>query len=509
MLISLARSVPMRPERRIVIASAGVAGWMTASALARSISPAQWSIHVLDEGQDDDSLGVSVAAEPTLPATPAWHAALGYDENALICGAGATFSLGIAQTGWNGSTAPAFCPFGDIGAAIGPVAFHQLVAKARHSGADIKLTNYALAALCAQADRFARPAADDRSVHASLMYGLNLRLSDYAEMLRADALAHGVTQTSTGIAAVQTGPDGLISALITDEGAPVAGDLFIDCTGPRAALISTRPGAGMIDWSHWLPCDRALDFTHRSGTTALFSHTQAHAAGWQRFVPLQDSMQCTHVYASAAQSDAQALSMCAAPFARIQHFVSGRQNIAWQGNCVAIGGAAAVIDPLAATAVHLAQSAISQLITLLPSEPSAQAEATEFNRAMAEIYDGARDFAILSYKLNRRARDPFWQQCQAMAVPERLAHKIALYESCGRIALHDGESFDANSWICQFEALGLRPRRYDALADSIPDASLHAHFTQVRNLMLGAVARMPTHAAYIAHIRHPNRTGLL
>jgi tryptophan 7-halogenase len=481
----------LMPIEKIVIAGGGCAGWMAASALSRRLPPDQVSITVVEDQavRTDDGLGIPSLAEPTLPSTAAYHDELGYNEDDILKASRGCFSLGRAVSGWTPSPAPAFHPYGDVGASKDAVPFHQMAAKLRADGATINLNNYAIAALCAQAGRFMRPPGDMRSPLHAMEYGIHLDTRRYAAFMKADACRHGARSTSGQAASLLFQPDGLMAAIKTQSGETFEGDFFIDCSGPAGDLVSKLAGSHFEDWRGWLPCDRSTSVLHQMAETPRpFAELAAHGSGWQRFVGLQNAEVETIIYADGYRESK----------GQDYQFTSGRRA-PWIGNCLALGGAAQVIDPIASTQICLAQSAILRLLSLFPHGRSCMVEAAEFNRWSDEEVTCARDFAILHYKANRRDGEPFWDACRAMSVPETLAHRIALYENCGRVALYDGELFEASGWIAMFEALGVRPKRYDAMANAIPNGEIEHYFSRLREAMLKAVATMPSHADYLAH----------
>ena len=474
------------PVDQIVIVGGGIAGWCTASALARKT---QCRVVVVDTGGVDDSLGVPTSVISTLPSAAAFHANMGHDENEMLSGCGGTFSLGTAITNLSPGT-PAFIPFGDIGAPMGPIGFHHLVARMRSEDRAVNLANFSVAALCAQAGRFARPANGDRSVLSSLEYGYHLPSEGYAQWLRADALAHRAELVESSVTELRHDAQGLVTALVLQDGAAIEGDLFIDASGPNATLMQSCDGFAFEDWTHWFPIDRSIaTIVADTAEPPPYTHIDAHSAGLQRFSPIQSAIGEQMLFASEFDPeravDATVLTQ-------------GRCRQSWIGNCLALGGVAAAIDPSTPLSLHLLHNAIRRLFTLLPHDPTCRIEAREYNRQFDEECDGARDFALLPYLRNGRAGEPLWDHCRVIKAPERLNHRIALYEQTGRVAQYDGDVAEATTWVMWFDALGIRPKRYDVMADSIPLDQIAAHLERIRSIMLNTLAILPSHGEYLA-----------
>lgn len=462
------------PIKDVVIIGGGVAGWLTALALARKSNCA---ITLVDTGGTDDSLGVPCAIEPTLPSIAAFHDLLGLDSISLAIETGSSFALGRALSNWTKAAAASFHAFGEIGASLGPTGFQHLVARLRHQGQVVNFANYSVNALSAQSGRFAPPPADSRSVLSTMAFGLHLNIAEYRTYLQQQATARGVRSLKGCPSNIMLDADGLIATITLDNGTSIAGDLFIDCSGQSRLLMRGLPPLTYEDWSRWLPCDQARSNLAPAAVPPLYTHIDAHQTGWHRF--------------TSTQSAVEEMLLSAGESLDGYKFQTGRLAESWVRNCIAIGGSAAIIDPIASTQMHLATQAICRLLRLFPHDRHGSIERSEFNRQTAEEQENARDFAILHYKCNARAGEPFWDDCRAMAVPDRLAHKIALYESCGRIALHDEESFEAWDWIAAFDAFGILPRSYDHLANGIAVERIGAHLAQVRAIMLKAVETMP------------------
>lgn len=447
------------PVTSVAIAGSGLAGWLAASLLARALP--DLAISVAETPGPDRSLGVATAAEMLLPDDLLLLGEAGWNGTDLLRGCKAGFVLGTALTGWRGDGAAAFMPFGEIGAPLGPLPFHQLVSTLRRRGEAVNLANYSVSALAAQAGRFAPPPPGDETAHSALAFGLCVDTQRMTAMLREDALERGVQLT----------------------GALSDADLVIDASGPDSPFAGVRE-----DWSAWFPFDRVTSARQASAAPPPpYVHCDAHGAGWQSFAPLADGVGELFVYSAA---DAHG-----APPA--EPFSPGCEQAAWTGNVVRIGGAAAQHDPVTGLQLHLALEDVMRLIALFPASGNHTAEAAEYNRQWREQTDCAFDAALLRLALSG-ARGAVWDRLRAQELPERAAYRAELYAANGRVVLHDGETFDEAGWIAQFDALGVLPRKGDALADALPSEQIAAHFAAVRQAMIAAVGRMPAYAALLA-----------
>ena len=77
------------------------------------------------------------------------------------------------------------------------------------------------------------------------------------------------------------GEDGFVDALALDDGVVVAGDLFVDCTGP-AALIRSALDNRFEEWGGYLPCDRLIYTENQPDSDApMLDRVVAGPAGWR------------------------------------------------------------------------------------------------------------------------------------------------------------------------------------------------------------------------------------
>ncbi|EZP49991.1 tryptophan halogenase family protein [Sphingomonas sp. RIT328] len=491
-----------RTVRRVVIVGGGTAGWMAAAVLCRSFPRERLAVTVVQSSE----IGTVGVGEATIPPILQLNAQLGLDEDALIRATQGTYKLGIEFRDWGQLGDRYFHPFGSFGADLAGVPFHQHWLRLREG----RLTDYSLPARAAYASRFTRPSDDPRSVLSKMSYALHFDAALYADLLRTLALAEGCQRSEGRIVDVRlAAEDGFVKHLVLDDARVIEGDLFIDCSGFRGLLIEEALATGYLDWSHWLPMDRALAVPSEAvAPPAPFTRATAGAGGWRWRIPLQHRVGNGHVYCSAFVDDDSAaralldgLDSPALGDPRPLRFTTGRRRLSWHRNVVALGLASGFIEPLESTSIHLIQRGIATLMSLFPANGFVPAEVDLYNDLMRRETEAVRDFVILHYKQTRRDDTPFWRTMRGMAVPDSLAQRMEIFANLGRVILEPGELFREASWVAVMLGQGLQPHDHDPAADLLPAEETRASLRRMRDLMHRGVQAMPTHEAFLSGAR--------
>lgn len=487
---------------RIVIVGGGTAGWMTAATLSKLLSVRHRIVLV-----ESDEIGTVGVGEATIPMIKLFNTALGIEEDDVLRHTKGTFKLGIQFVDWLRKGHSYIHAFGPVGRDLGLVPFYQYWLKLNAAGHAKGIGAYTMNAAAAEKNKFVRFAPGSKQPASDLTHAYHFDALLYGQYLRRYAEARGVVRIEGKVVETRLrGDDGFIEALKLDRGEEVGGDLFIDCSGFRGLLIEQALKTGYEDWSHWLPCDRALAVPSAS-TAPLTPYTRATArsAGWQWRIPLQHRTGNGYVYCSRFISDDEAAAELLANLdgetlaePRLLKFVAGKRKKFWNRNCVAIGLSSGFMEPLESTSIHLFQAGIARLLGFFPSGGFDQADIDEFNRKSDFEFERIRDFLILHYKATERDDTPFWRYCRDMDIPPELERRIALFRTNGRVSRVFDELFTEPSWVQVMLGQGVMPRGYHPMADNLSDDQAEEFAGAVGGSIDHAVAGMPSHAEFVA-----------
>lgn len=421
----------MIEPRRVIIVGNGASAWMTAACLNAAVNDG-----------DFRPADITVVGKEATKEEPGWESALpelrqlvavaGISEVEFLQRVGGTFSHAIRFDDWQ-ENAPWYHAFD-----------HHRPGPIDTSGSNWLSSDHAVPFAETVSSQ---PALCDAGISAlplpgvsefpRLNYGYHCDETRLADVFREVAIARSVQHVTDECAAVERGDNGDIVAVNTAGGATVAGDLFVDCTGPEARLISGKLGVPFINSAQWLICDRVASIDipyqqHYPGKVRPFTLVTAVPSGYIREIPLQDRRILQHIYAADindANTVEQELRQHAGPAApqldvRHQTFASGHRAKPWVGNCVAIGSAFASVDPVASAAPSLGAFGINMLIEHIPLLGDMDPLAYRYNRILADLFYESLDFVELHYRLSAR-HEPFWREVTAPARRiERLTAKL-------------------------------------------------------------------------------------
>ena len=489
--------------RRIVIVGGGTAGWMAAAAFTSLLDRCELDIVLVES----DEIGTVGVGEATIPPLMAFNHLVGIDEDEFLAASQGTFKLGIEFVDWGAEGERYFHPFGPHGQDYRGVHFHQLYLRESRRRQLPDIRQWSMSGVAAELRRFVRPAPNAPMPLAQILYAFHFDAGLYAQFLRRHAEAKGAQRIEGKIVEVELdGASGHVANVTLADGRAVEGELFIDCSGFRGLLIEEKLGTGYEDWSRWLPCDRAVAVPSRlAGPPDPFTRSTARAAGWQWRIPLQHRTGNGLVYSSAHLERDKAEELLLAnleseALAEPRHlsFTAGRRRLAWNANVVSLGLSSGFVEPLESTSIHLIQSGIAKLLALFPDRRFNPVERDEYNRLMQEVFEDVRDFIILHYKATRRQDSDFWNTCRTMDVPDKLASKLELWRSKGRIFREGAELFGTASWVAVLFGQGVVPEDYEPAADAMDAAQLTDVIDRMRLSYRRTAEQMPPHAEFIA-----------
>ena len=486
----------------IVIVGGGSAGWMTAAALSNSLR--QGCKITLIESDDIGTVGVG---EATIPPIRTFNEMLGIDEREFVKSTQGSFKLGIEFVDWGHLGNRYFHPFGPHGRAFDIVGLHHYWLKAREAGETAAFDEHCMAWALARAGRFTRPGQDPRNVLSTFDYAYHFDAGLYARYLRRYSEERGVVRVEGKIASVaQNGESGFVETVQLEDGQVFAADLFIDCSGFRGLLIEGSLQTGYEDWSHWLPCDRAVAMQCATDqATVPYTRARALEAGWQFRIPLQHRVGNGYVYCSDHISDDAAADTLLANLdgkaladPRPLRFVTGRRRKFWNRNVVALGLASGFLEPLESTSIHLVQSGIAKLLAMFPDRSFDPVEIDRYNRVVGEEYIRIRDFIVLHYNTTTRDDSEFWNRVRTMEIPDGLREKYDIFRNRGRIFRENDELFSDTSWFSVMTGQNLWPKTYDPVADVLDDAETLKRLQNVRDVIGTCLGQMPFHNTYLS-----------
>ena len=521
----------MKPIQQILIVGGGTAGWLTAAFLARTLGTADGGIRVtLVESSDIGIIGVG---EGTFPSIRGTLNAIGLDEARFIHECDATFKQGVSFVDWSRSGERYFHPFNAPSQRSGAPELmpYWLLGEARNPDGTPRAFAEAISMQQRVADASRAPKRPgDADWMGPMNYAYHFDAGKFATLLATHAQALGVERVIATVERVELRDDGHIARVVTRERGAMSADLYVDCTGFRAALIGDALGAARKPLNDVLFVDRALalQVPYAAADTPIpsFTISTAHEAGWTWDIGLHRRRGIGYVYSSRHADDAQAertLRRYIGPAAdaltpRALKLDVGYRETQWIGNCVAVGLSAGFLEPLESSGIGLIEAAAYLIGFLLPADGNFAPAARQFNEMMRARFERIVDFLKLHYALTRRDDTAFWRDnADPASWTPTLRDMLARWRCRPPHRLDfvtDIEMYPPSSWQYVLYGMGYRTDLAHARPAWPRAAEARQEFAMIAQVAQRALGDLPDHRALVdamcaraaAAVREPARS---
>ncbi|GAB4143005.1 MAG: tryptophan 7-halogenase [Sphingomonadales bacterium] len=510
----------MKPVRSVVIVGGGSAGWITAAVIAahhQANLPGSIAVTLI-ESPSVPTIGVGEGTWPTMRST---LRKVGISETDFLRECDASFKQGAKFARWTTGADddfyyhPLMLPQGFPDIDLSPY-WHKFVAE---TAGDTSFSD----AVCFQeaiCEHNLAPKMITTAEYGHVAnYAYHLDTGKFGPFLMRHATGKlGVRHVLDDVVGVETAENGDIARLLTKTGAPLEGDLFIDCTGFSSMLLGKHYGVPFIDRGDVLFIDTALavHVPYRDEQEPIVPYTisTGQKAGWIWDIGLTSRRGLGYVYSSRHSSEEDAVRELHAyigPGAeKLSHrkipIRSGHRQVFWRNNCVAVGLSAGFLEPLEASALVLIELSADMIAKQLPATRDVMdIVGRRFNDVFRYRWDRIIDFLKLHYMLTKREDTAFWRDNRDPdTIPDSLAEQLDLwrYQPPGDYDfMSNNEVFPAASYQYVLYGMGFRsdfssrPHMLGAEDDA------RRHFAKNASMKQKLVASLPSNRALLAKIR--------
>jgi len=475
------------PLKKVVIVGDGLAAQLTALALQQKLSNEIELILLKPNAiTNSDCLYGNVAA----PDIYDFHLQIDLNEPELLLNTNTTFAWGHRFKNWALSERSWVQCFHLPLPVEDGVEFHQFF---RQYASEKCVDDYLISAQAAIQGKFAHPPEDKRHPLSRAEYGYQYCPSEWSTLYASKLDQHRIEQISGDISNIKRN-DGRIELIELSNGNRVGGDLFIDCSGLDEILADGSPRNNHRAVS-------VVQSQYRSDEIGpAYCSISSDENGWQSSAHLQDRIEQIKV----SSEPASQLRREADPQQTVNCFDAsiGHKQYAWVANCVAIGQAANILEPLSHAPTTLLIRDIQRLLELIPHTTQMTIEATEYNRRFAQDAEHAQLFHDSLFAVDQLPEFNYWQQRKGNLRSSKLERKLAQFKHRGVLVNYDLEPFSEQDWLIQHLGMGRRASTVDTVATRPQLHGISTQLDNMRKIISQVSTKMPTHQLYIAKLLH-------
>lgn len=300
------------------------------------------------------------------------------------------------------------------------------------------------------------------------VYSYNFDAVKFADVIkRKVCIPNGVKFVEGELKQVKLDEFGFIKDIKLWDQQKYKGDLYIDCSGFKGALIESVMQEPFISFSDSLFCDKAIaaPIPYKDKKTEMEPYSRLYTmnSGWLWKTPIFDRIGSGYVYSSKHISDEDAEKEYRefhngydGKILKINMRIGTRERVAVK-NVVACGLAGGFAEPMESTGISTFQGIMATLVTELEKNNlNYNSQIMDaINKDNIDMMVDIRDFIQAHYLLCNRNDTKFWKDVKNKSVvPDTLMQKLQIMGVQPPQQLFRGRIFGAINWFQWLWAMG-------------------------------------------------------
>lgn len=355
------------------------------------------------------------------------------------------------------------------------------------------LEPYLVGAQCGQWGRFAHPPSDQNVPLSRAEYGYQFRPQALSALLAKEKKPANIRRVKGDIKHIHV-KAGHIYALELSDGQSLTAQLFIDTTGPTAALMQALDNP--FNAQKTVSAVNILQKKDKPGSA--LRHVRGQTYGWHARTNLRDHTQHL-VICHPDQLDDVDPALTHHSDANITHIPIGDRQQGWVANCVGLGQVNSIAEPLTPAPIMMLYKDIERLLQLIPVTTDMSVEAKEYNRLLKDDTQHCDIFWKAFYVVNDPPNTPYWQEMVSQAPSTKLARKIAQFKSRGFLSSYDLEPFNKEDWTILHFGMKRHPERTHHLLDHADLRPIKNKLTNMEKSIQQLCEKVPPHDRYVSN----------
>jgi len=475
----------MDPIRKIVILGNGLAGHLSALALAKRLPQ---SIELILVKSNETVAQDVFYGNLTPSSTYDFLLGLGITEPELLLSTQTSFSLGTAYENWGPNARQWTQAFHRPLPIHDGVKFHHYVKRHKKDANEWDLSPYIMSIEAAKKGVFAHPPEGKNIPLASIEYGYHFTPDELTAVI-AKHLENSAVKVIDGTPEPLKHTEGQITTIHLKSRESIEADFIIDCTSQsRESVDDTWPDSHKVSASFYTLAQDEISSVIRTVKQTKY--------GWRSETPLRNRLE---VFCLSHPNDTNTIDeIKGVSLSKKSRIFVGRSVSPWTNNVVKLGHNAGAIEPLTPAPIILLQHDIDRLTDLIPTSKNMHVEAKEYNRRYIQDFDNADMFQRAFYLPQNVPQNNYQAAVLSRPIPPKLQTKLTQFKSRGTCVLFDNEPFTEEDWTVLHLGMGLIPERYDLLTERLSDEHITQMLSNMNRAIIQMGAKMPPINVYMA-----------